>query len=202
MASAFQNRLIGTIILVALAVIFLPSILDGEKVSRKDDYVDIPPRPKMEPIEVAKPFPMEEVKQTVNRKVEILNETPVDEPVAIETVNTAEDPKDSAETAEQNIDEGQSVDFKIADEAPVQKVSAGWVVQLGSFRHRKNVRDLLNKLEAAGYRAFSRQVQTSAGELTKVFVGPDLQKETLEKSIPHLNELTSLKGRLAEFTLD
>ncbi|MFT5676927.1 MAG: DedD protein, partial [Paraglaciecola sp.] len=79
--------------------------------------------------------------------------------------------------------------------------SAGWVVQLGSFRHQKNVRELLGKLEKGGYRAFSRQVQTNSGELTKVFVGPDLQKEKLEGAISHLKELTNLQGRVTPFTV-
>ena len=31
MASKFQNRLVGTIVLVALGVIILPGLLDGQK---------------------------------------------------------------------------------------------------------------------------------------------------------------------------
>ena len=79
--------------------------------------------------------------------------------------------------------------------------SAGWVVQLGSFRHQKNVQDLLNRLDKAGYRAFSRPVKTNSGILTKVFVGPDLQKSNLENALSHLKELTQLQGRVTPFTV-
>jgi DedD protein len=79
--------------------------------------------------------------------------------------------------------------------------SAGWVVQLGSFRHQKNVQELLNQLEKAGYRAFSRPVKTNSGTLTKVFVGPDLQKANLENALSHLKELTKLQGRVTPFTV-
>ncbi len=67
---------------------------------------------------------------------------------------------------------------------------AGWVIQLGSFRHDKNVKALLGKLEKASYRAFSRKIQTSSGPLNKVFVGPDLEKKKLDAALPHLKELT------------
>ena len=79
---------------------------------------------------------------------------------------------------------------------------AGWVIQLGSFRHEKNVKALLTKLEKAGYRAFSRKIQTSSGPLNKVFVGPDLDKKKLESALPHLKELTSLKGKVTTFKVE
>jgi DedD protein len=72
---------------------------------------------------------------------------------------------------------------------------------LGSFRHQKNVRVLLEKLENAGYRAFSRPIRTQSGLLTKVFVGPDLQKNKLEAALPHLKELTDLDGKVTRFTV-
>ena len=42
MASKFQNRLVGTIIIVALGVIVLPSILDGEKKHYTEEFAAIP----------------------------------------------------------------------------------------------------------------------------------------------------------------
>ncbi|AOV96386.1 cell division protein DedD [Edwardsiella hoshinae] len=47
MASKFQNRLVGTVILVALGVIVLPGLLDGQKRHYQDDFAAIPlvPRP-------------------------------------------------------------------------------------------------------------------------------------------------------------
>lgn len=37
MASKFQNRLVGTIVLVALGVIVLPGLLDGQKKHYQDE---------------------------------------------------------------------------------------------------------------------------------------------------------------------
>ncbi|PVZ85558.1 cell division protein DedD [Serratia sp. S1B] len=46
MASKFQNRLIGTVILVALGVIILPGLLDGKKRHYEDEFAAIPLVPK------------------------------------------------------------------------------------------------------------------------------------------------------------
>ncbi|AHM74980.1 cell division protein DedD [Yersinia hibernica] len=46
MASKFQNRLVGTIILVALGVIILPGLLDGKKKHYEDEFAAIPLVPK------------------------------------------------------------------------------------------------------------------------------------------------------------
>ncbi len=46
MASKFQNRLVGTIILVALGVIVLPGLLDGQKKHYQDEFAAIPLVPK------------------------------------------------------------------------------------------------------------------------------------------------------------
>ncbi|KAA8996977.1 cell division protein DedD [Affinibrenneria salicis] len=46
MASKFQNRLAGTIILVALGVIVLPGLLDGKKKHYEDEFAAIPLVPK------------------------------------------------------------------------------------------------------------------------------------------------------------
>lgn len=192
MASALQNRLVGTIILVALAVIFLPDILDGKKQSNKDMFVNLPDRPAMQLVDPAEPFPDDSVREAATRQIEIVNEIAIDDPQPA-------DEQDAPIEESQQPSAAQDVDRDLDKEQQNQGV--GWVVQLGSFRHQKNVRDLLDKLESAGYRAFSRQVKTSSGELTKVFVGPDLQKDKLEKAVPHLKELTQLQGRITPFTV-
>ncbi|RDK89442.1 DedD protein [Enterobacillus tribolii] len=45
-ASKFQNRLVGTIVIVALGVIVLPGVLDGQKKHYQDEFAAIPLVPK------------------------------------------------------------------------------------------------------------------------------------------------------------
>ena len=47
MASKFQSRLVGTIILVAVGVIVLPDVLDGKKLHYKEEFASIPIKPNL-----------------------------------------------------------------------------------------------------------------------------------------------------------
>ena len=173
-------------------------------------------------VEAPSEFPTEEVMNATRRPVEIIEEADVtdsqlsnsnanddsDAPVQealVEEAGIAE-VADQTQTASAESTRAQpltTADNRLAEQTvtstPSIREDAGWVVQLGSFRHQKNVNELLDKLDAAGYRAFSRRVDTSAGRLTKVFVGPELTKETLDNALPHLNEATGLKGKVTSF---
>ena len=192
MSSALQNRLVGTVIVVALAVIFLPDFLNGKQEPVKADFASAPATPAKKPIVEPDNFPSERVARAAQRPIEIVDEQAIDEPVAEGEQNDLE----AADSVAANNDlASQTVVNAPADTAE----DAGWVIQLGSFRHKKNVQQLLKKLEKAGYRAFSRSIKTNSGALTKVFVGPDLNKKKLDNALPHLKELTGLKGKVTEF---
>lgn len=220
MSSALQNRLVGTAIVVAIVVIFLPDLLDGKQELKRNLFVELPQKPPMKTVQPPSAFDIDRVKEAATRKVEIISERAVDD-------------NSTSDLVAENKLESRSVDVQVADipikskslplvkstekakpkdsslqqqtvvEQDVERLlaNAGWVVQLGSFRHQKNVKELLNRLEKAGYRAFSRPVKTNSGTLTKVFVGPDLQKSNLEDALSHLKELTKLQGRVTPFTV-
>lgn len=207
MSSALQNRLVGTVILVAMAVIFLPDLLDGKKESKQNLFVELPSKPSVKKVLAPETFDNKKVQQGASRQIEIINETAIDDDAA--TAKTADSTASKTSSQALPVDKPENEvqvsslaqETVIDDKQPKLLASAGWVVQLGSFRHQKNVRELLTKLENSGYRAFSRPVQTSSGLLTKVFVGPELQKDKLEKILPHLKEITALQGRVSPFTV-
>ena len=207
MTSALKNRLVGTIIVVALAVIFLPDFLDGKKQTNREPFVSVPANPPKKPIVEPESFPSERVAKAAVPAVEIEEETALDdEPVSSGAVDNGT--SDEATVAKVPAVKAFEEEDKLASQTVVDTKSdaadddAGWVIQLGSFRHEKNVKALLAKLEKAGYRAFSRKIQTSSGPLNKVFVGPDLDKKKLESALPHLKELTSLKGKVTTFKVE
>ncbi|WP_334020404.1 SPOR domain-containing protein [Alteromonas sp. S015] len=206
MTSALKNRLVGTIIVVALAVIFLPDFLDGKKQTNREPFVSVPANPAKKPIVEPESFPSERVAKASVPAVQIEDET------ALDDEPTSSGARDSGRSSEATTAKAPTVktfeeEDKLASQTVVNTKSvadddAGWVIQLGSFRHEKNVKALLTKLEKAGYRAFSRKIQTSSGLLNKVFVGPDLDKKKLESALPHLKELTSLKGKVTTFKVE
>lgn len=213
MTSALKNRLIGTVIIVAIAVIFLPDLLGGKTQSEKELFVELPERPAVKTVQRPGSFSTEDVANLTSRDIEIVEDNAIDDntpasaavqendikgqedaDVAAQLANTAPVLNPEPQTKPVTASSTQAYDKALLE-------GAGWVVQLGTFRHKKNVQELLDKLEKAGYRAFTRPVQTNSGTLTKVFVGPDLQKARLEKSLGELTELTKLKGRISPFTV-
>ncbi|MDU0354799.1 SPOR domain-containing protein [Paraglaciecola aquimarina] len=214
MSPALKNRLVGTIIVVAIAVIFLPDLLDGKKETKRALFVDLPIKPRMKVVEAPSDFDTSSIQSTASRKIEIVSEQAVDDPKEPEATTDAVQVVDVEipdEHAEELLIDDKKIEDKpvstLAQQTVVEQnqdklaMNSGWVVQLGSFRHQKNVSDLLAKLEESGYRAFSRPVKTSSGNLTKVFVGPDLDKKKLTNAISHLKELTQLQGKVTPFTV-
>nr|WP_252736243.1 SPOR domain-containing protein [Aestuariibacter sp. A3R04] len=195
-----HNRLVGTVIVVALAVIFLPDFLDRKKESNKDTFVSVPATPAKKPIVDPEPFPGQRTASMTQRPLQVVDEPVVDDEQAVPKADvTASDNQENKQDTEAGDDLARQTVIPAPQSEPED---AGWVVQLGSFRHQKNVKQLLQKLEAAGYRAFSRPIETRSGPLTKVFVGPDLDKVKLQKAVPHLQEITGLKGKVTTFRVE
>lgn len=208
MNSALKNRLVGTIIVVALVVIVLPEILDGEKSESSLDFVDIPPAPSAIVVEPADEFPQQALDEKALRPAEVVDEVALDEPESNNDTNTplsdmaqANTNTVSASPATPVLGTSPEPEAQVAEEQEVEieVKDSGWVVQLGSFRYEKNVNELIAKLKQAGYRAYTRPVNTSSGVLNKVFVGPELERDKLEQALPHLQEVTQLKGKITAF---
>lgn len=215
MSNALQNRLVGTVILVAVTVIFLPDYLDGKKQTNTETFVDFPRSNSNLSAIAPDPFPAEEVAKATRREIVVIDEQAAD--ALLQQTQITQETSDKSDEINSQSNATKEVVVNSADAEPAAQENslakqtiaksapdnandnAGWVVQLGSFGNQKNVNDLLRKLEKAGYRSFSRKVQTSAGRLTKVFVGPELDKQKLELALPHLKETTGLTGKVTTF---
>ena len=216
MATTFQNRLVGSIVFVALIVIFLPDLLDGKKTDYGDQFQTIPAKPIAQPIPDKIPFPEDEIVDSLAQyQQKESDEAAVDEiylgektaeEVAQKSVEVAKTETVTAEVSPEQKAQANKQANKTAAE-PVKKpenkqvatAQNAWVIQLGSFRHKNNVNNLREKLQQEGYVSFTRPIKTQSGELTKVYVGPDLDKDKLEKMIPALKRLTNLNGKISAY---
>lgn len=79
MTSALKNRLVGTIIIVALAVIFLPDFLDGKKQTNKEPFVSVPASPPKKPIVEPEAFPSERVAKAAQLPVTVTDDKALDD---------------------------------------------------------------------------------------------------------------------------
>ncbi|WP_352296291.1 SPOR domain-containing protein [Pseudoalteromonas sp. 20-MNA-CIBAN-0454] len=205
MNSSFINRLVGTSIVVIAAIVFIPNILDGEKVHYKEGFKAIPERSEFKTIDL---------QQEIDENVAGADSLQQDEIEDIQADDIAFEQQANIAQSD-NTSEAKVVEAVIAPKAqpqaaaPVQSIkprqnnenltSMAYVIQLGSFSHAANVKALQAKLQAKGFKTFTKPVKTPNGTLTKVFVGPSLNKNELQKQLPALKELTKLNGKITQF---
>ena len=187
MDEPLKQRLVGAVVLVSAAVIFVPMIFDA-------------PDPTVETT-MTTPIPQRSSEGFTSRVV------PLDEPVTPsldERVarERASDPV-PAESAEPEANEPRAGVVKpVPRPEPVEaepepeprRPASGWAVQLGSFSNSKNALALRDRLRSKGYAAFVETAYADRGEITRVFVGPELDRERARKAVKKLEGETKLKG--------
>ncbi|MBB1481970.1 SPOR domain-containing protein [Pseudoalteromonas sp. SG41-2] len=208
MNSGFINRLVGTTIVVIAAIVFIPNILDGEKVHYKEGFKAIPERPEFTTIDLQDSIddqvanaqqPNEEPEEDILPDDDLISSSSdaVEETtlVAKKMVEASTEQTTVATTTAQPVEKKPEPSRK-----PEENLSKmAYVIQLGSFSHSANVKSLQAKLSDKGFKTFTRPVKTPNGTLTKVFVGPSLDKAQLESKLPELKALTKLNGKVTQF---
>lgn len=182
MASPLQNRLVGTIILVALAVIILPDVLDGEKAETVEAFETIPLQPEQNTaLKQPQPLPSDVSEQLQQAAL----------PQQPEVAKTAE------EAQPITLADNEKNQLKAPPREPQEFAADGeaYVVQLGAFSQADSVEALVKQLREQGFAAYSEP----AGNLTKLLVGPDTSAEALKKQLPILQQLTGLKGEVLRY---
>ncbi len=183
---AFKQRIIGAIVLVALAVIFIPILLPGHRdLGFSDTESHIPPKPdelkNLKVLELEKPIPAPAPREVVR--------TPIDErsPPAPKTESEAPAVEQKPATADKKPSPPPVKETK-TDTATTTTPKA-WVVQVGSFSKRDNAMRLRDQLRSKGYKTFVEQISAADKIFYRVRVGPvvsrsnalDLQKELQTK---------------------
>ena len=186
LSSQFQNRLVGVIVLVALGVIFLPDILDGKKQHQEEPFAEIPLRPSIEEsFDAGAEFEAIDLSDAESQFVP-------DEAVNKETVLTTEEKVKEVQSSKPANDAPKATADKIVP-------SSAYTLQLGSFKNAANVNALVKSLRSKGFRAYTLPKTPKDGELTKVFVGPDVSMSKLQNLQKEIDRLTGLKSAVVSF---
>jgi DedD protein len=78
----------------------------------------------------------------------------------------------------------------------------GWSVRLASFSNIANARNLVERLQARGYRAYTRDIRSAQGPLTAVFVGPGVAREAVQQLQRQLLEEFQLSGIVVPYEIE
>ena len=180
MTDQIKNRVVGTIVIFALAIIFLPGILDGKKQQLRDDFKTIPVKPQY---------------QTPQLAQIIQPDSPPAQPAASTKTKVDTQPSVTVKPKPVTVKKLVTVSAKTSP----AKVKPAWVITVGSFKDPKNVRALLTKLRKNGFTAFSIPHTPQVNQTSKVFVGPALNKSTLIKLQPKLKSLINESGFISAY---
>jgi len=180
-----KQRLVGAVVLVALAVIFIPMLLsgrgdlggsiEGSNIPPEPDFrfPPVPTAPKAPPVAAAPVVPLGDDDEVV------LPVAPDKPAPAKNIVKTPAKPVPSIAEKTTPVESGQL---------------SGWVVQVGSFSARNNAQALRDKLRKQGHASFVESIKGESGRVYRVRVGPELSKAAADKLRQRLAKESGLKG--------
>ncbi|MFP6848601.1 MAG: SPOR domain-containing protein [Pseudomonas sp.] len=191
-----KQRMVGALVLLALAVIFLPMLLSRQDESRRVQ-VDAPEMP------AAPEAPSIEVQSVLVPEPQILP----DEPVGLDAAQSLEPPEAPAVEEPATAPKPAAASALAATSAPAaippaasSKLDANslpisWSVQLASLSSGDGAQKLQKTLRSQGYNAY---IRTFDG-MNRVFVGPLIERAEADRLRDQLNRQHKLNGFVVRF---
>ena len=171
MEQNIKNRLVGIIVIFALAVIFLPMILDGSGMRKEKFEIVIPPPPV---VDSNSQFDSKIIE--LNARAEAIPEL---EQQFVDEVSSENRVKRTPVTPEKQESEAESTPAPaIAAVEPAKVGGISWVLQVGSFQDRNKAlvqRDRLRKSNIAA--VFIEQFNVNNKPSYRVRLGPFINRE-------------------------
>ena len=210
MQQSTKQRIVGTIVLLALALIFLPIIFDGQgsyQVPMTSRIPDPPPVAILpEPVQ-SRPVILADSMPTVS---DTDAPTEIDNSIAdlLPDEVAAEEVSQPVPAGTEALDEDNEPAAITASEPDFTRdppslgpdgLPQGWSVRLGSFSSAANAENLMQRLQDSGYRAYTRAIESDQGSLTAVFVGPWLDRARVESYQRELQSQFQLAGMIVRF---
>jgi DedD protein len=197
---SLKQRLLGAIVLIALAVIFVPMFLSGPGPQPASETVNlaIPPAPDREfqnrvlPVEAAKDAPANTAPETVTSTPLATVETPprpaeIPQPTA--PVATTTPPEATTPAATAPSTPSTATTPKPAESEPGRAGSGRFYVHLGIYAATKNADDLVASLKQGGYPAFAEASEFQGKPAERVRVGPYEDRAAAEAARLRIKEL-------------
>jgi DedD protein len=182
MDDKLKQRLIGALVLIIAAVVFLPMLLSGQDETVRVE-VEVPEAPVMDDSEIPAQAPLE---------------LPDPEPVpSMPAVADGAEPVAVPEPEQAPAAAPPAPQPEVT--APAAVASGNWVVQLGSFSSAANAESLRETLVSQGYNAYTLTARVDASEITRVFVGPVVDRAAASKLRDELAKRHGMNGLVTAY---
>jgi len=172
--TALQQRVVGAIVLVSLAVIFIPALLDGAGYkSRHARSIEVPPKPAFPPMSQQR---VEPVATPLDKDFDALKQAAKSRKVS---VGKAGDESSGAESTARSSQSGKAA--VAAGNKAADNALKAWMLQVGTFSKRENANKYRDELRRKGYTAQVFEDSRHGKPRYRVRIGPDLSRERMEK---------------------
>lgn len=197
MSSPVTNRIVGTLVVVALLALIIPELLREPAAPTPEKFEVIPLRPEIGATPEPKTYPEDALANQVTvPQPEPLPDNDASElPPEVKGTETAKVTVKPAEKAQPKPQPKLEPKTQPKAEGKPQPVKDAWVVQMGAFGRHQSAQELVKKLRNAGFKAFLVQ----ENGLSKVLVGPETDRSRLEGQLDKLNSVSGLKGRVFHY---
>lgn len=186
-----KQRMIGAIVLTALAIIVIPMLLDGSAQDRAKVIARIPEPPAI---------PLRKLTVTdIDRKMKQMQASSAATLPHLAETRTAPAAPDNATTPADSPAAGGNAAGLNLDQ---NNLPVSWSLQLASFKNRDNATKLRASLRAAEYRAYIIAASTDDGDVYRVFVGPMLEKAKLAELGKKIESRFNLKGQIVRYRIE
>ena len=199
MDRALKERIIGAIVLVAVVVLVVPVFLDGppdeggivsERISLPGQDSDgnrtvVLDRDRSEPVPggaapvTRQPAAAPAVSPAPSRATQ-------EEPAAAEAQQVVDTRPPPADPVAEQPEPAADASARQPTESGTRSSTGMWAVQLGSFSNEANAERLAADLRQKGFAAFLSKLSTGNGELHRVRVGPQRDRESAETMLARL----------------
>ena len=202
MEQILKQRLIGAVVLVSLAVIFIPIILEGPDDEWTPRSHSLPDKPQLDyraDMELVLPPPVQVDEQPDTTEVEV-EETPLTgEQSVTKTIKPVAAPPASASKPAKSETTTRPLAKPELSAAALSKSLKGWFVQVGSFGQEMNAKGLQDRLVASGFKAKLQEIEIGNKRAYRVLVGPSATRADAEKQAASLKSGQQLKGMVVEY---
>ena len=194
MDKALKERIIGATVLVLFVVLVVPVFLDGPSNSGAviSEQVPLPGQSGEENQTIilnrdrTQPVPAASSNNPPATEPQEQQERPVSSTPAAPAAQREVEPERTPDPEPQPVQKEPEV--VVAAVAEPASSTGMWAVQLGSFGKQENAEKLATDLKKLGFAAFRSQLSTASGQLHRVRVGPQKDRESAETVAEQLSK--------------
>lgn len=174
MNDGLKQRLVGAVVLVAIGVLFLPSLLnrDGRRSVDVSSQLMQPP-PAVEFLELPEPSPPENIPPA----------KPLEENYAQQEPAAPAPPEPSPEPPQLNA----------------EGVPDAWSLQVSSFQSEERANAFLQRLQGEGFKAYIHEATPGDTTVYRVMVGPKINRAAAEAEKRSIDEKFQVNTLVVQF---